>query len=135
MELMIRRHRYLLQRSSNSTKPCLNSTWIWKVLYCVAISHWSRGFLTNEEYSNISLKADEPLSVIGREKRSRVLSWYRQNAQFGLVELTYFHHYLEIVGVHEEKLQNESQSGPICLLFPFLVILTLYYFFVFPDHW
>ena len=49
-----------------------------------------------------------------------------------MVELTYFHHYLEtIAGVHEEKLQNESQSGPICLLFPFLVMSTLYSFLFF----
>ena len=53
----------------------------WKAFQCVAISYWSNGFLANEEYENISLKADVSLSLIGREKRSRVrrryLVWFK----------------------------------------------------------
>ena len=56
------------------TKPCLLLSWIWKALQCVPIFHWLNGFSANEEYWNISLKADVSLSLIGREKRSRVLS-------------------------------------------------------------
>ena len=48
--------------------------WIWKALQCVAISYWLNGFSANEEYWNISLTADVSLSLIGREKRCRVLS-------------------------------------------------------------
>ena len=46
---------------------------IWKGLQCVAISHWSNGFSVNEEYLNISLKADLSLtlSLIDREKSNR----------------------------------------------------------------
>ena len=40
----------------------------------VAISYWLNAFLANKEYQNISLKADVSISLIGREKRSRVLS-------------------------------------------------------------
>ena len=41
-----------------------------EALQSVAISHSS----ANEEYWNISLKADVSLSLIGREKSNRILS-------------------------------------------------------------
>ena len=59
---------------------------IWKGLQFVAISHWSNGFSANEEYWNISLKADVYLSLIGRQKeaefyhyidRRRYLVWLK----------------------------------------------------------
>ena len=50
------------------TKPCLLLSLIKKALQCVAISHWSRGFLTNDDYWNISLKAEVSLYLIGRVK-------------------------------------------------------------------
>ena len=45
-----------------------------EALQSVAISHWSSGYSANEEYCDISLKAEVSLSLIGREKSSRVLS-------------------------------------------------------------
>ena len=76
-----------LQKRVILTKPFLLLLHIKKALQCVAISHWSRGFLTNEEYWDIPstgsrcilfswLMRDKgtSLSFIGREKSRRVLS-------------------------------------------------------------
>ena len=57
-----------LQNKVILTIPCILLLWIKKALQCVAISHWSRGFLTNEDYWNISLKAEVSLYLIGRVK-------------------------------------------------------------------
>ena len=58
------------QNRFNLAPPCLEL----EKFQCDAISHWLNGFSANEEYWNISLKADESLFLIGREKSSWVLS-------------------------------------------------------------
>ena len=42
-------------------------SWNWKALQCVAISHWLRGFLTNQGYKDIVLKVYVSLSLIGQD--------------------------------------------------------------------
>ena len=77
----------------------LNLVWFkwgsqrWGSWMCSYLASVER-LLTNEEYRNISLDADVSLSLIGREKNSLIPSKYGKKAQFGLVWLDWFHHYL-----------------------------------------
>ena len=82
-----------------------------------SISHWSSGFLTNKEYRNISLKADVSFSLMVER---RVAEFYhnvdRRRYLFGLVHLTYFHHYWWIGGIIVIRPYWQHENFPCCNL-------------------